>query len=283
MKMMIGLLAERPILLIGDLGTGKTFIVEQLANLIGANLKIIQFNSETTSLDIIGKLELTIDKDKIKFLKNKIKNFIEHLIEIKYRKITEIIVESELLDITKIQNFLEKEKNDFYHYPDNIFNKYIDIEEQLNNLTGLKKTHFNFQLSALVKAMKKGDWVLLDDINFAPQEIEGLMSLLEEEPTLKIYENDPVLFFTKDKYKIKNKETDFEIHPNFRLIMTSSKESNISSAIQSRCLCIKIKPFKEPKDYGYLIEIKLNCFYKRLNQLKYIHTIFRVSELSPDF
>ena len=102
MKMMIGLLAERPILLIGDIGTGKTFIVEQLANLIGANLKIIQFNSETTSLDIIGKLELTIDKDKIKFLKNKIKNFIEHLIEIKYRKITEIIVESELLDITKI-------------------------------------------------------------------------------------------------------------------------------------------------------------------------------------
>ena len=124
---------------------------------------------------------------------------------------------------------------------------------------------------------------MLDDINFAPQEIEGLMSLLEEEPTLKIYENDPVLFFTKDKYKIKNKETDFEIHPNFRLIMTSSKESNISSAIQSRCLCIKIKPFKEPKDYGYLIEIKLNCFYKRLNKLKYIFTILRESEINKDF
>ena len=38
------------------------------------------------------------------------------------------------------------------------------------------------------------------------------MSLLEEEPTLMIYENDPVLFFTKDKTKIKNNETDFLIH-----------------------------------------------------------------------
>jgi midasin (ATPase involved in ribosome maturation) len=62
MKMMIGLLAERPILLTGEIGTGKTFIFEQLANIIGAKLSVIQFNSETTSLDIIGRLELIIDK-----------------------------------------------------------------------------------------------------------------------------------------------------------------------------------------------------------------------------
>ena len=94
--------------------------------------------------------------------------------------------------------------------------------------------------------MKEGDWILLDDINYAPQEIEGLMSLLEEEPTLTIHENDPILFFTKDKTKIQNKETDYEIHqihPNFRLIMTTSKDTNISAAIKSRCLCIQIKPF----------------------------------------
>ena len=62
MKMMIGLLAERPILLTGEIGTEKTFIFEKLANIIGAKLSVIQFNSETTSLDIIGRLELIIDK-----------------------------------------------------------------------------------------------------------------------------------------------------------------------------------------------------------------------------
>ena len=68
---------------------------------------------------------------------------------------------------------------------------------------------------------------------------------------MKIYEND--FYFTKDKTKIKNKDKDFLIHPNFRLIMTTSKETNISLAIKSRCLCIKIRPFKEPRDYGELI------------------------------
>ena len=119
--------------------------------------------------------------------------------------------------------------------------------------------------------MKEGDWVLLDDINFAPEEIEGLMPLLEEDPTLTIYENDPVLFFTKDKTKIKDDKKDFEINPNFRLIMTTSKEANISLAIKSRCLCIQIKPFKEPKDYSELIANNLKCIlfllkYKNLLQ-----------------
>ena len=256
MKMMIGLLAERPILLIGDIGTGKTFIVEKFANLIGVNLKVIQFNSETTSLDILGRLELCIAKEKINKLKMLLKHFIAHLIELRYSKITEIIVESEFFesDISRIQTFLEKEKQSFLKLDDNDIQKeYNQIRFQLKSLNGIKITNFDFKLSALVKAMKEGDWVLLDDINFAPQEIEGLMSLLEEEPTLKIYENSPPLFFTKDKTRVKNKNSDYLIHPNFRLIMTTSKETNISSAIKSRCLCIQIKPFKEAKDYGELI------------------------------
>ena len=65
MKTVLGLITERPILLTGDIGTGKSFIIEKLAELVGAKLNIIQFNSETTSLDILGRLELTIDKDKI--------------------------------------------------------------------------------------------------------------------------------------------------------------------------------------------------------------------------
>ena len=100
----------------------------------------------------------------------------------------------------------------------------------------------------------------IDDINYAPQEIEELMSLLEEDPSLVIYENDPVLFFTKNKTKIRNKEKNFEIieiHPNFRLFITSSSDVHISSAIKSRCVCIKIKPFKKPKEYAELISNSL--------------------------
>ena len=66
-------------------------------------------------------------------------------------------------------------------------------------------TNFDFKLSVLVNVMERGDWILLDDINFAPQEIEGLMSLLEEEPTLNIYESDYFYFLQKIKQKLKQK------------------------------------------------------------------------------
>ena len=48
-----------------------------------------------------------------------------------------------------------------------------------------------------------------------------------------------------------------KIHPNFRLFITSSSDVHISSAIKSRCICIKIKPFKESKDYAELISNSL--------------------------
>ena len=253
MKIMIGLLAERPILLTGDIGTGKTFIIEKLADIIGANLKVIQFNSETTSLDIIGRLELTVDQNKLKEIKNSIKQIKEKLIKFKYKKIIEFIVLSESLD-QSLKNFLGNTQN-FPDVPKEIKDEINEVIQK--DFIGLEKTHFNFNLSVLIEAMKKGEWILLDDINFAPQEIEGLMSLLEEDPTLTIYENDPVLFFTKNKNKIKNEKTDFLIHPNFRLFITSSNFINISSAIKSRCVCIKINPFKEPKDYAELISNSL--------------------------
>ena len=119
MKIMIGLLAERPILLTGDIGTGKTFVIEQLANIIGAKLKVIQFNSETTSSDILGRLELTIDEKKINDLKKSIKDFKDKLINSKYPKITELIVICEYLDIAKMQEYFNKEEN-FLNIPDNL-------------------------------------------------------------------------------------------------------------------------------------------------------------------
>ena len=71
---MIGSLKERPILLTGEIGAGKTFVIEQLANIIGAKLKVIQFNSKTTSFNILRRLELTID-EKNKWFKKIIKSF----------------------------------------------------------------------------------------------------------------------------------------------------------------------------------------------------------------
>ena len=61
----------------GEINSGKTFLIEQLANLIGIKLRTIQFMKETNSSDLIGKFELT--KKNISSLKinlNKIQNYL---------------------------------------------------------------------------------------------------------------------------------------------------------------------------------------------------------------
>ena len=41
MKILIGLLSQKTILLSGDIGSGKTFIIESLAEIVGIKLNVI--------------------------------------------------------------------------------------------------------------------------------------------------------------------------------------------------------------------------------------------------
>ena len=76
------------------------------------------------------------------------------------------------------------------------------LKEELDKLKFFENIDFDFIYSILINAMKNGEWVLLDDIHFAKAEIERLMSLLEEEPTLTIYEDKKNVI-----YKKRNEET----------------------------------------------------------------------------
>ena len=107
---------------------------------------------------------------------------------------------------SKLLNFLkiEKKKNGKLSNIDLVDDLIIKLEE----FKGLKKICFKFNESILINAMKKGEWILLEDIHYAPQEIERLMSLLEENPTLTIYENSPILFFSKEKNSKDKKENE---------------------------------------------------------------------------
>ena len=62
--------------------------------------------------------------------------------------------------------------------------------------------------------MENGYWKLLDNTNLKPQELEILMSLLEEEPELNIFEKD--IKYKKNTINIG--ENEIKIHDNFRLL-----------------------------------------------------------------
>ena len=257
-KIMIGLIIEKTILLIGDIGSGKTFIIEELAKLIGANLRVIQFNKDTTSYDLIGRLELNLKKkNNLKKLLVDIENDLMNQDNI-FPYLTEFIVLNDSMNKSKILDFInDKNKINSGNIKENkIYSKIENLKKELNNQSITENIYFEFNHSVLLDAMEKGDWVLLDDINFAPQEIERLMSLLEEEPTLSIYENyefnDNKNTLIYKKKVINQKSNEKKINPKFRLFITSSKD-NVSSAIRSRCFYIKLKSSQTPKDYAIIL------------------------------
>ncbi len=247
-KMLVGINIEKTILLSGEIGTGKTFLLQQLANLTGNELKIIQFTNETDSTDLIGKYEL---KKETKKLKNKIDEIKKKLINYKkYSDITNFICL--IKEDKNILDYLKSIKVEDKNIMENIKELIKIIDSKNENV--LKNFNFNFSNSFLLEGMKNGYWILLDDINIKPEEIERLMSLLEEEPKLSIYEDFENNTNKATTYvKNKTEENEIKIHENFRLFLTTSDEKKISSAIKSRCVNVKLKPFLNAQDYSILI------------------------------
>ena len=105
-----------------------------------------------------------------------------------------------------------------------------------SNLTG-----FEYVESALVTAIRKGDWVLLDNISAAPPDVvERLMSLTEAVPTLRLYESPECPFLSKDSGNMDS---------NFCLFATvnSSRQlqGRLSNAFYNRVLRIWVPEVDE--------------------------------------
>ena len=119
--------------------------------------------------------------------------------------------------------------------------------------------------------MEEGYWILLDDINLKPQEVDRLMSLLEEIPELKIYEDSPEIIYKRDiSEEDKKKNNVKKIHEDFRLFLSTSNENIITAPIKSRCLKIKINNFDNVEDYAILISNYLSDCGLEDNKIKEI-------------
>jgi len=259
LKILIGLNAKRTILLSGDIGSGKTYVVEALAEIIGVKLNVIQFNSETSSSDIIGRLEMSVDSNKVLDINNQLNELIRLLIMDEWLRVTSFInlIRDGNINYKKFKEFFEGLIIDYPLSKEAIEQLKIYFNT-LKDFSTLSFTSFEFKKSLLINAMENGEWVLIDDVNYAPQEIERLMSLLEENSSLTIFEQNPPVIYSRDPVKstdlIKNKQ----IHENFRLFVVTSNETALSAAIKSRCLCVMLKPFEEPKHYAELISSRLS-------------------------
>ena len=269
----LGSQSKRGVLLEGDTASGKTTLVMKLAQLAGRSLEIITLNKNTETSDLIGqwvpkrksdKVEVQFDEETKSFMKFFLSLFVEadsasdltstfgdlH----KDLKSVEKI-EDKISVVKKILQIIEDRKNN--SKPATTYSKLGVFKNSFTKLKTLLECNkdeqgeeqgFIFVQSRLLDAMQEGKWVLLDNVNCAPQEVvERLLSLFEEKPSLTVYEGE----LTKKKFTRKNGGID----ENFRLFLTSNPERIYTNKLSTPLLNRVIRIWIDPLDFNLYSDI----------------------------
>ncbi|XP_062514773.1 uncharacterized protein LOC134190335 [Corticium candelabrum] len=148
---------------------------------------------------------------------------------------------------------IKAEETDFSSVRDQLIREQTIINGALQVLTQSKSTlttsttGFEFVESTLVQAVRKGDWVLLDNLSAAPSDvIERILSLAESPQKLHLFESPQ-----NEKLSTGN-----GISSGFRLFATVDptrhKQTQLSSAFLNRVISIQLPDV----DYDALIKLR---------------------------
>ncbi|XP_057678283.1 midasin isoform X2 [Corythoichthys intestinalis] len=183
-----------PVLLVGETGTGKTTTVQHLARITGHRLMVVNMNQQSDPADLLGGYK-PVDHRQIllplwetfedlfsqTYSREQNQTFLGHLQtcfrEKRWRDLLKLMDHVCKSDLTKVLQgnsnaTLLQEKWEF------LARKLSQTQQQIQ--TCETAMIFAFIEGTLAKAVKKGYWILLDEINLAAAEtLECLSGLLE--------------------------------------------------------------------------------------------------------
>ncbi|KAJ8717968.1 hypothetical protein PYW07_005898 [Mythimna separata] len=244
-------------ILVGPSATGKSSVVQVLADLIGNELQVIPVTSAMDVSDLLGGFEQVDLNRNLESLYDKIETLTIQTVRTlwfmtkPYEWPTNLLL-SELYrykslqkasgtDMTDDNMEKFKQKIDFLQahcekliknseYQPDMLSKVLEIVKLLNKLQNKVSQvssvnaggKFEFVDSLLVKTMVEGSWLLLDNVNLTSAAVlDRLNGLLEPNGVLSIPERGDV--------------SDIKPHPNFRVFFTMDpKYGEISRAMRNR-------------------------------------------------
>ncbi|XP_049611993.1 midasin isoform X4 [Syngnathus scovelli] len=185
---------QEPVLLVGETGTGKTTTVQHLAKITGHKLMVVNMNQQSDTADLLGGYK-PVDHRQILL---PLREAFEDLFSQTYSR------KQNLAFLGHVQTcFREKRWHDLLKLMDHVCKSFRTKKLQGNPSAALLKEKWEFMATklsqtqqqiracetamifafvegTLAKAVKKGDWILLDEINLAAAEtLECLSGLLE--------------------------------------------------------------------------------------------------------
>ena len=201
-RLAVGVQLDEPMLLVGETGTGKTSVVQFLARRLGQRLLVINMSQQSDSADLIGGFKPVevgslisplMDRFEALFARTfSVKNnreFIKKAQQAFAKKAWTRVLAFFRNAVTMAEQKFVKTSGDAEasrKMPDReLATEWRAFSEQLTGVDAQReqiKNHFLFAFveGVLLKAVREGYWVLLDEINLATTEtLECLSGLLE--------------------------------------------------------------------------------------------------------
>ncbi|KAK6501631.1 hypothetical protein TWF481_009466, partial [Arthrobotrys musiformis] len=204
-----------PVLLVGETGTGKTTAVQHLANLLNVKLTVHNFSQQTESSDLMGGfqpmdlsrigMEMATNFDSLfrrTFPSKKNLTFLDQFDQAVLHKQWKKVVRFWLKAIEMANKHLAAATGD-EDPEDGILSPRKRRKLEIGNHTSIaaeweafvsrvssfdtqlksspQQAIFNFVEGLLVKAVRNGEWVLLDELNLAaPETLESIADLMND-------------------------------------------------------------------------------------------------------
>ena len=224
-----------PCLLVGPSGSGKTNLILQLASSVGAEVVDLSLNPEMDTIDLVGGYEqLDPERRFTDFMKRlrdyTQRSFIEQLVSNVHLSKGLIMVEQKLRGTSfNIPEVVQLIRDIALDYPLSKYADFLREYERLMQHSAIDhRARFEWVDGILVKALKQGKWLVLDNANLcSPAVLDRLNSLLEPNGFLSINEH-------------RNPDGSAQVvkpHPNFRLFMTTDpRHGELSRAMRNRSI-----------------------------------------------
>ncbi|KAI9276342.1 P-loop containing nucleoside triphosphate hydrolase protein [Umbelopsis sp. AD052] len=197
---------NEPILLVGETGTGKTTVVQHLADMMDQNLVVVNLSQQSDSSDLLGGFKPVDGKIIAIPLKEEFDKLFERTFSVKKNakfldmvrktyihkkwpnfaamlrqavKMADARFEAEQDQKEEAQKKKKASSPQLRNAWKQFTARLSEFEVQQSQMEN--KFVFSFLEGSLVKAVRRGDWILLDEINLATTEtLECLSGLLQD-------------------------------------------------------------------------------------------------------
>jgi midasin len=215
-KIAMSLENKEPLLLVGETGIGKTSIIQYLSKLVNANLSILNLNNETDFNDLFGGFKpisiykitqsiikhfMVLSKKTFKLINRTVyeKKIEKYILNKSWKLIVDYLLEISNLVIG--EHTISKINIDMIYEWKSLKNKIELSKKQMKS-----NNSFMFMEGILIKAIRKGSWILLDEINLAdPTILQGLEALLDGQLVLLDNIKSKKNYQTASKFSINSK------------------------------------------------------------------------------